>query len=210
MSFYVYQYKDPETLVPFYIGKGCKNRADRHLTAIRNDTHSNKYFAHVVKTIWARGQEPTIEILVKDLGEQEAYDLEQQLILKHGRRLDGGTLTNLTLGGAGPIGYKPSKESNDKRSKALKGKQKTEQARANMCKPNSSAHNAAISLARSWEYVLTSPSGEVINVRSLKLFSEERGLKLFTLKTASKHGKTISKGPCKGWKVTIVKEKYGT
>lgn len=201
---------DPETLVPFYVGKGCRNRADRHLAAIRNDSHSNKYFAHVVKSIWARGQEPIIEILQKDLDEQTAYDLEHQLILKHGRRLDGGLLTNLTLGGAGPIGFRQPKESNTKRSEALKGKVKSLEARANMQKPKTTAHRSAISLARSWDYELTSPSGEVLMVHSLKLFSEERGLKLFTLKTASKHGKTISKGPCKGWKVRIAKENHGT
>ena len=210
MTFYVYQYKDPTTLIPFYVGKGCRNRADRHLYHVKNGTHQNKYFANVVRSIWVRGEQPVLEKVADQLQEQEAYDLEHRLIKQLGRRLyeEGGVLTNLTLGGAGPIGYRQPTEANARRSAALKGQAKTAEARRNMRKQRTAQHRAAISEARSWNYELTAPTGEVHVAASLKLFCEKNGLMLYTLKNASKHGKPINRGPCKGWKVVplITKE----
>lgn len=207
MTFYVYQYKDPATLIPFYVGKGCRNRADRHAYYIKKGTHQNRYFANVVKSIWARGQQPIIEVVKDGLGEQEAYDLEHEMIKRFGRRLyeEGGVLTNITLGGAGPIGYRQTVEANAARSRKLKGKTKTVEARSNMRKPKSSSHRAAISEARSWSYQVTSPTGEVAVVTSLKMFCKAVGLNLFTMKNASRHGRPINRGTCSGWQIKPIK-----
>lgn len=206
MTFYVYQYKDPATLIPFYVGKGCRNRADRHLYYVKKGTHQNRYFANVVKQIWARGEAPILEIVSDGLEEKEAYDLEHEMIKSLGRKLyeEGGVLTNITLGGAGPIGIHQTPEANKQRSEKLKGRAKSVEARANMRKRKTEEHRSAISTAKSWNYELTSPTGEVHVVESLKLFCEKTNLKLYTLKNASKHQRPISSGPCKGWKVVPI------
>lgn len=211
--FYVYWYKDPDTLVPFYIGKGCRNRANRHLYYIAEGTHQNRYFSNVVKALWANHKQPIIEIIKTFSDECDAYDVEQKLIEQYGRRLfePGGVLTNLSLGGRGPIGYRPTDEARANQSKALKGLVKTEAHRKNMKTPKGQNHKDAISKARSWDYRLISPAGEVFRTESLKLFCESNGLNLYTFKNASKHGKRISRGHAQGWQVIplLQKEDYG-
>ena len=43
LGYYVYVYSDPDTKVPFYIGKGKGNRCFDHL----NDAHSSKKVAKI-------------------------------------------------------------------------------------------------------------------------------------------------------------------
>jgi hypothetical protein len=87
------------------------------------------------------GLEPKIVILKGGMSQGEAYANEQILIALFGRTCDGGTLYNLDSGGLGGkqhseetklkisesnkgknLGKKPSEESNQKRSVALKGR----------------------------------------------------------------------------------------
>lgn len=109
-NFYVYCYKDPITLLPFYIGKGSKDRATFHLKLISSNLHKNKYFSNTVKKLRSEGLEPIIEIIENNLQEVDAYSLESLLIEQYGRKLydENGILCNLTKGGIGPVGYKHS------------------------------------------------------------------------------------------------------
>ena len=87
MGYFVYVYSS-DCGVPYYVGKGNRNR---HLYR-RN---------HKVKP-------PTREHiqLFRCDSEQEAFELEMFLIEFFGRKLDEGTLDNLSLGGPGCKGYK--------------------------------------------------------------------------------------------------------
>lgn len=76
-NFYVYCYKNPLTLLPFYIGKGSKDRAKFHLRLISCNRHRNKYFSNTIKLLRAEGLEPIIEILEENLEELEAYAIEK-------------------------------------------------------------------------------------------------------------------------------------
>jgi hypothetical protein len=96
MSFYVYQYVDPCSDLPFYIGKGSGRRCDKHLWEANNGTCKNKLLQNVILKVG----EPRIDIIQTFEDEQSAYDLERDLVSKYGRRVDGtGILTN--IGGRG-------------------------------------------------------------------------------------------------------------
>jgi len=103
--FYVYEYQR-EDGSPYYIGKGTKNRI--------NEKHTVNL--------------PPLErrvILKTDLSEQEAFDLEIELIKKYGRKdLGTGILRNRTNGGEGGSGriFQHSEDSKRKISEAHKGK----------------------------------------------------------------------------------------
>lgn len=75
-AYYVYLWVRKKDNVPYYVGKGTGNRAYRNKQA-------------------------RVVIYRDSLTEQEAWDLEKQLISKHKRTIDGGTLINRTLGGNG-------------------------------------------------------------------------------------------------------------
>ena len=100
--YYVYQYLR-EDQTPYYIGKGKTNRI--------NEKHN------VALPIKDRRV-----MIAENLPEQDAFDLEIELIAKHGRRdLGTGILRNQTDGGDGASGNIHSEESKQKmRDYALK------------------------------------------------------------------------------------------
>jgi hypothetical protein len=113
MSFYVYQYLT-ESGLPYYIGKGSGRRIHR---------------PHTKTTL------PPIErrVIVKDnLSNDEAKNLEKQLITKYGRKIDGGILDNIKINQwACHTGWKHSDETKRKISHGNKGKIRTPEQRQN-------------------------------------------------------------------------------
>jgi hypothetical protein len=87
-NYYVYQYVR-EDGTPYYIGKGRNRRAwEPHKRANGSDMRPN--------------DKSRIQILKENLSEQEAFDLEDELISKYGRQdLGTGILANLSNGGRG-------------------------------------------------------------------------------------------------------------
>lgn len=95
--YYVYCYKDPVTLVPFYIGKG-KWSNQRHLDHLKEtlDKSSNRHKYYKIKSIINKGMYPIIEIVQTNMDEDTAYRLEENLIRQYGKQKDKtGTLTNI-------------------------------------------------------------------------------------------------------------------
>jgi hypothetical protein len=97
--YYVYHLIDPRTNLPFYVGKGKDNRAWSHLTETFCKSNPDK--SYQIIEIRKDNYELIVTILQSNLGEQEAFDLEEFEIRKYGRRIDGGILTNLTFGQIG-------------------------------------------------------------------------------------------------------------
>lgn len=97
-NFYVYQYVNPITNLPFYIGKGNRSRWRAHLKETKENTSNYRKWS-VIQGLRKKGLEPIIEKVAVNLSEQEAYDLEEQLIKKYGRiGIDpNGILTNRSL-----------------------------------------------------------------------------------------------------------------
>ena len=153
-KYYVYFLVDPRSdlnsfKLPFYIGKGCKNRCFSHLKESRDGTDNMKKWCKIT-AIRNAGYEPEVHIIKKNLSEDIAYDIEEKLIAYYGR--DGidetGILTNICssnrppnhaengykhsdetkrkIGGANSVALKGrinSEESNKKRSLKMKGRQ---------------------------------------------------------------------------------------
>jgi len=123
MKYYVYQLLDPNSNQPFYIGKGSGNRAWTHNEF--KDRNKNPYKDRYIKKLHRQGKKPIVDIVKYFNDETEAYMYEEQLTESIG--LD--KLTNIALGARPPSkkGWKPSKETIAKRSRGLKGIQRTEE-----------------------------------------------------------------------------------
>lgn len=96
--FYVYQYVDPRTKIPFYIGKGTKDRKNVHLFESVETTINMRKF-NKIQSIKRSGFEPIVEIVAEFEKEDDAYAFESELIKQYGRKgIDpAGILTNVAL-----------------------------------------------------------------------------------------------------------------
>jgi hypothetical protein len=123
-NFYVYLLMDPICNLPFYVGKGSKNRAYDHF----NPKKSSKRVRKKIKNLYDVGVVPNVLFFKTNLNENEAYQLEKDLIIKYGRRgIDkNGILENICPDNRPPncIGRKHSEETKKKMSKNNKGKNK--------------------------------------------------------------------------------------
>lgn len=100
--FYVYLLLDPRKFYqPFYVGKGYGKRVYNSLRI----GGQNPLKSRVISRIRKSGSKPEFLIWKSDLSENEAFELESELIKRFGRRdKKTGILTNLTDGGEGVVG----------------------------------------------------------------------------------------------------------
>lgn len=111
---YVYLHRRKDNGDVFYVGKGFGKRAWKK-------TSRSEWWERV-ESKYGR----TVEIYRDDLEEQEAFELEAELISKFGR----GRLCNLTDGGEG--GRNPSDDTRLKMSLARKGRRVSDETREKM------------------------------------------------------------------------------
>jgi len=128
-QYYVYALLDPRTLettfgefifphCPFYIGKGKGRRCYNHLGQDKR-VLENKLKALKIKKIRSVGLEPIVFIIKRELFEDVAFSLEENLINLIGRiTLKTGPLTNINDGGFAPpkplVGRKLSEKTKEK------------------------------------------------------------------------------------------------
>jgi len=95
--YYVYELIDPRVNLPFYVGKGKNDRVYFHLSEQSRAKSDNARKFNKIQKIRENGHEPEIKIVKYFEDENDAYDLEDELIKKYGRiRYDkGGILTNI-------------------------------------------------------------------------------------------------------------------
>jgi len=98
---YVYILTDPTSNNdPFYVGKGTNHRDHSHLKPSMWKTPKNTenpFLYYKIRQLMQNGTPPKPLRLFKNLTEEEAYDIESELIKKYGRRfVDGGKLFNIS------------------------------------------------------------------------------------------------------------------
>jgi hypothetical protein len=100
--YYVYALIDPRTNLPFYVGKGKNNRMLQHLKeGATGGVKKNNRIAE----IRAAGLEPVAVKLAGNMFNNEAYNLEEDIISELGREdiEKDGVLTNNRLHARGPV-----------------------------------------------------------------------------------------------------------
>ena len=122
--YYIYLLVDPSTGQPFYCGKGKGDRWKSHLGYWSNNGKNNKC-ENKIKSLRAKGIEPEVEFLVKDiLDEDLAYRIEEDYIREH-----FDNLVNLKIEARPPSrkgspswnkGHSMSKEFSSRQSNRLK------------------------------------------------------------------------------------------
>lgn len=107
---YAHYRSDDQNGLPFYIGKG-KNKRDL-------STYRNRFWKNIAN------KHGYVAKRVKDnLTEQQAWDLEKELIKFYGKLIDGsGCLSNISDGGEGAAGTRHTQETKNKWSIIKKGK----------------------------------------------------------------------------------------
>jgi hypothetical protein len=119
-KYYVYEYVDPITNLPFYIGKGQADRYIYHLKNLNDKTNPHK--VNKIKKLLNEGLEPIINLIKTGLTETQSFELERNLIGKYGRiDLGTGCLVNLSDGGEGQSGWVPTEEYRLNMSKSTSG-----------------------------------------------------------------------------------------
>lgn len=95
--YYVYELIDPRFNLPLYVGKGKDNRVYFHLSEQSRAKSENVQKYDKIQKIRKEGYEPEIKIVKYFENENDAYDYEEELIKKYGRKGydEDGILTNI-------------------------------------------------------------------------------------------------------------------
>ncbi|RZR04785.1 GIY-YIG nuclease family protein [Vibrio vulnificus] len=93
-TYYVYSLKDPREKPArvFYIGKGTGSRATDHLKKV-DDTRKGKFIQEILDS----GTTPIISRVVENLTEEQALQIELELISSFGTIDNGGSLYNSVI-----------------------------------------------------------------------------------------------------------------
>jgi hypothetical protein len=114
-TYFIYLHRRNDTGEVFYVGKGTRTHKRQYERAYITDKRSAFWSAIVAKAGYS------IELVVDCFVEAYAFEMERSLIALHGRRLDGGTLCNMTMGGEGHAGFAPTQETREKLHAAVAG-----------------------------------------------------------------------------------------
>ena len=114
---YAYIYIDPLTNIPFYVGKGSRDRSSAHMA--KSTSHNKAVWSKIQKLKQAR-LKPIIS-KIKVATHKTALSIERFLIALFGKKCNStGSLYNLTDGGDGPTNLIRSEEARRKTSATLK------------------------------------------------------------------------------------------
>jgi hypothetical protein len=92
-KYYVYVYSDPDTNIPFYVGKGSGKRSEFHL---KDFSGKNPHKENKIRKLLSEGKLPKIDIIYSGLPESIAYSFETLKIEQLGTIKDRtGPLTNI-------------------------------------------------------------------------------------------------------------------
>lgn len=131
--YFVYALIDPNDGIPFYIGKGRKDRPFSHLTETE-ETTINRFKYSKIQKIRECNNEPEIKYIEYNIKDEDAaYEKEKYWISVYGRRHvdENGVLTNICLDSNPPsrLGNPHTTETKRKMSLASLGKKKSDSHR---------------------------------------------------------------------------------
>jgi hypothetical protein len=125
-DFYVYYLRrpdktdpfNPELWQPFYVGRGNGGRYKKHRREARGLLKENLKYVNlntikngIIHRLWKKELDFSEEVLVANLTNEEANEIEMLAITTYGRiDLGTGCLSNLTNGGDGFVGYEMTDE----------------------------------------------------------------------------------------------------
>lgn len=187
--FYVYALIDLRTNLPFYIGKGNRNRYSRHFNETKETTSNIQKF-NKIQYLKSIGYEVPVVKLYENLDEETAYYIEEFFIWKYGRKnLDeNGILTNIDFGGRKrPRGYVMTAETKMKISLSNKGRKVSDITRKKISIANSGSSNGMYGTK-------CNPSTEIRNKISQRLLKSE---KFLSSRKSDEYRKKISKSQSK-------------
>jgi len=133
-KFYVYYLRrpdktdplEPEKGQPFYVGKGNNCRYLEHrkeAEKLKNKPGWKIVKIRLIHKLWKQGLDFTEDIILDNLSEDEAFEIEQEAIKVYGRiNLGNGCLANMTNGGDGCSGFVYTEEYKQRIKNGLKGK----------------------------------------------------------------------------------------
>lgn len=82
-DFYVYEFAYSDGTV-FYVGKGSGDRIQSHLYDARSKRPNVSRVALTIRAIWQRGEKVIIRKVYNNISDQEATDLETEVIERYG------------------------------------------------------------------------------------------------------------------------------
>jgi len=82
-KFYCYILIDPRNNIPFYVGKGCGNRARKHISDAKRGK-GNLEKNRIIKDIISEKLEPKVDYFAKHIDEKTALELESRKIAEIG------------------------------------------------------------------------------------------------------------------------------
>lgn len=110
-SYYLYYLRRPDLEdqfelgmgQPFYVGKGKKGRVYAHRkSALKHKDKIRSHRTQIIHKLWSMGLDFIEEVIMSNLSNAEAVEIEKEAILAYGRiDLGTGCLTNCTIGGGG-------------------------------------------------------------------------------------------------------------
>lgn len=144
----------------------------------------------------------TWEIVHEDNDWSNAMNvMEEHFIRKFNSHYVDGHGYNMTYGGKGTKGYKPTDETKTNISKALKGKPAWNKGKKCEYTSERNRKNRGIKRPHTWkEYKMTSPDGKEFVIKGLKSFCEENGLHIGNVCSVA-HGRL---NHYKGWRCEMV------
>jgi hypothetical protein len=159
LDYYVYYLMNPLSGSPFYVGKGKNRRCYQHLTDKMEYSRNKRLTGHI-RNLRDSGVEPVVIKICENMMEEDAYILEEQEILKYGRKGfdEGGCLMNIYIANRpekrfgsdnGFYGKTHSDETKRKISKGNSGKVRSPETRRKISisqkgKPKSDEHKRKI------------------------------------------------------------------
>lgn len=183
-GFYVYEHTRRDTGAVFYVGKGSSYR-------LRVSQHRNKHWKAI-----ARKYGFDARIVFETDDEDLAFLAEQELIDKH-RRM-GSMLVNVTAGGGGMVGWRPSAETVAKRAEKQRGQERPATSEKLRGRPKSEEHRRNLSEAM---------RGKKHSEETRALMSRQRQGRKLPLATCTHCGRTMTVANAALWHMDKCRER---